>query len=204
MIGTMTSGTTSQGPGANPANRLLADWGLAAEGAGPAGPGAWPQPADVPAGKVLSALNPLQHLPVVGMIYRAATGDEIPPALKIAGSAVFGGPVGAFGSMLMSLVEELIRLGPDTSRPAAPAGMQATGSEAGVQPVTPGTAAPGTYLTLATVQPDFLPGPTMYADATAAASPSQPDAATQLRAAQAYKTAETEWQSCCRLEKGLT
>jgi hypothetical protein len=48
--------------------------------------------------EVLSALNPLQYLPVVGTIYRAATGDIIPEPLRIMGSLVasglMGGPVG--------------------------------------------------------------------------------------------------------------
>ncbi len=47
---------------------------------------------------VLSALNPLQYLPVVGTIYRAVTGDIIPEPLRIMGSLVasglMGGPVG--------------------------------------------------------------------------------------------------------------
>ena len=182
--------------GTDPANRLTG-WATPSDGAGPiSSEGWWPQPADATPRQMLSALNPLQHLPVVGMIYRAATGEDIPPALRMIGAGLVGGPFGAVGSLLGSLVEELFRMGPDTSRPAVPAGMQVTGAEAGVQPVTPGTAPPGAYTTLATVQPAFLASPVMYADAG-------PDAGTQQRGAQAYKVAETEWQRCCRLEKGL-
>ncbi len=109
------------------------------------------------------ALNPLQHLPIVGMIYREATGESLPPPLAILGSvamgAIFGGPIGILGSVITNFIEEMVRLGPDTSRPSAPEGMSATGSEAGVQPVTPGTVTePGGYTTLATVLPDFLGG----------------------------------------------
>jgi hypothetical protein len=47
---------------------------------------------------VLSALNPLQYLPVVGTIYRAITGDRPPEGVRIAGSllasGLMGGPVG--------------------------------------------------------------------------------------------------------------
>ncbi len=43
---------------------------------------------------VLRGLNPLHHVPVVGMMYRAATGTEIHPLMRVAGAAVFGGPVG--------------------------------------------------------------------------------------------------------------
>lgn len=169
----------------DPGNRIGLDVGL---------PGAY----DGPPPSLLSVVNPLQHLPVVGMIYRAATGDDIPPAFKIAGSALFGGPIGVLGTVLGCLLEEIMRIGPDTSRPAAPAGFAATGQEAGPQPVTPGTAAPDAYLTLATTQPAFLAGGTAIADAGAASDPG-----TQQRGAQAYKTAETEWQRMQWLEKGI-
>ncbi len=47
---------------------------------------------------VLSSLNPLQHIPVVGTIYRAITGDVIPEGARLAGSMVFSGLVfGPFG-----------------------------------------------------------------------------------------------------------
>lgn len=196
-----TSGTTSASRPAewptapDPGNRIGVDVGL-------------PGPSDVPVRSLLSALNPLQHLPVVGMIYRAATGDDIPPALKIAGSALFGGPIGVFGTVLGCFLEEMIRLGPDRTRPAAPAGFSVTGQEAGPQPVTPGTAASDAYLTLATAQPAFLGSPTMLADMGSgggqeAGPPTAPDAAMQQRGAQAYKVAETEWQHMQWLEKGI-
>lgn len=43
---------------------------------------------------VLDVINPLQHLPVISTIYRHITGDEISPVARIAGGALFGGPVG--------------------------------------------------------------------------------------------------------------
>lgn len=36
-------------------------------------------------GVILSDLNPLQYLPVVGTIYRALTGDTIPKPIREAG-----------------------------------------------------------------------------------------------------------------------
>lgn len=49
-------------------------------------------------GEVLSCLNPLQYLPVIGTIYRAVTGDTIPAAVREVGSLVVsgltGGPIG--------------------------------------------------------------------------------------------------------------
>ena len=84
-------------------------------------------------------------------------------------------------------------MGPDLSRPAAPAGMSATGSEAGVQPVTPGSLTGDNYTTLATTQPEFLAtpwdNPVMLAD--------------PARGAGAYKVAESEWDRSNRLEKGI-
>jgi hypothetical protein len=67
---------------------------------------AGPQPvaSSAPAGhnmsfrQVLSELNPLQYLPVIGTIYRAVTGDQIPEAVRRIGSLVvsglLGGPIG--------------------------------------------------------------------------------------------------------------
>jgi hypothetical protein len=48
---------------------------------------------------LLDAINPLQHLPVVGMIYRAVTGDEISAPAKIAGDTLFGGVYGFLGAL---------------------------------------------------------------------------------------------------------
>ena len=47
----------------------------------------------------LDVINPLQHLPVVGMVYRAITGDEIKAPAKIAGDALFGGIYGFLGAL---------------------------------------------------------------------------------------------------------
>ncbi len=46
-------------------------------------------------GDILDMVNPLQHIPIVGNIYRELTGDTIHPASKIIGGAVFGGAAGA-------------------------------------------------------------------------------------------------------------
>jgi hypothetical protein len=45
-------------------------------------------------------INPLQHIPVVNTIYRSLTGDEIGGVARVAGGALFGGPIGAaFGAV---------------------------------------------------------------------------------------------------------
>lgn len=42
----------------------------------------------------LDMVNPLQHIPIVGALYREWTGDQIDPGSRIAGGALFGGPIG--------------------------------------------------------------------------------------------------------------
>jgi hypothetical protein len=48
---------------------------------------------------VLDVINPLQHLPVVGTIYRAITGEHIGSIEKIAGDTLYGGLWGAVSSI---------------------------------------------------------------------------------------------------------
>lgn len=48
---------------------------------------------------ILDVINPLQHLPVVGTIYRAITGEHIGAVEKIAGDALYGGVWGAASSI---------------------------------------------------------------------------------------------------------
>ena len=54
---------------------------------------------------ILDLVNPLQHIPVVGNLYRKLTGDTIDPAIRVAGGALFGGPLGAVLSLGSILVE---------------------------------------------------------------------------------------------------
>ena len=44
---------------------------------------------------LVDIVNPMHHIPVIGPIYRSVTGDIINPLPRIAGSALFGGPIGA-------------------------------------------------------------------------------------------------------------
>ncbi|HXM00180.1 MAG TPA: hypothetical protein VN932_09635 [Rhizomicrobium sp.] len=48
---------------------------------------------------MLDVVNPLQHLPVVGTIYRAITGDKMGDLEKVAGDALYGGPIGLVSSL---------------------------------------------------------------------------------------------------------
>lgn len=55
---------------------------------------------------LLDIVNPLQHLPVVGFVYRKVTGDTIKPVAQIAGGGLYGGLPGAAASMVNVAVEE--------------------------------------------------------------------------------------------------
>jgi hypothetical protein len=82
---------------------------------------------------LLDIVNPLQHLPVVGTLYRAITGDKMDTVPKIAGDALYGGLWGAvsaladtafeaitgkdFGSTILALVTD--GLGSDAGKPVA-------------------------------------------------------------------------------------
>ena len=48
---------------------------------------------------LLDVVNPLQHLPVIGTIYRALTGEHLDPIEKIAGDTLYGGLWGAVSSV---------------------------------------------------------------------------------------------------------
>ncbi len=53
----------------------------------------------------IDVINPLQHLPIVSTLYRELTGDTIDPGAKMAGGALFGGPLGLVGWIANSLTE---------------------------------------------------------------------------------------------------
>ncbi len=166
----------------------------ASTGSEAAGPGGgWPEALDVSRADMMHALNPLQHMPVVGMIYRAATSEALPAPIRVAGAGLLGGPLGVIGAGLMSVFEAIIKMKPDLSRPPVPAGMLQTGSEAGVEPVTPGTTTNGAYTTLATAEPEFLRSPGLDA----------PNTAIVQNGAAAYQSAALEWQRSQLAEKGL-
>ncbi len=55
---------------------------------------------------VLDIINPLQHIPIISSIYRDVTGDELSPASRIAGGALFGGPIGIVASLVNAVIED--------------------------------------------------------------------------------------------------
>ncbi|HTY69433.1 MAG TPA: hypothetical protein VMH36_22450 [Alphaproteobacteria bacterium] len=55
---------------------------------------------------VLSTLNPLQYIPIIGSVYRAITGDAAPQAAQVLGGALLGGPLGLIASAASAIVEQ--------------------------------------------------------------------------------------------------
>lgn len=55
----------------------------------------------------LDVVNPLHHLPIIGTIYRAITGDEISLGARLLGSGLFGGPLGFLAAGINAAFEEI-------------------------------------------------------------------------------------------------
>jgi len=68
--------------------------------------------------EVLSELNPLQYIPVVGTIYRSVTGDTIPEPVRVIGSMIvsglIGGPIGIAMNIGALSVEKATGFDPET------------------------------------------------------------------------------------------
>jgi hypothetical protein len=54
----------------------------------------------------IDIINPLQHIPIVSTIYRSLTDDTLDHAPRVAGGAVFGGPIGALAGLINVIFEE--------------------------------------------------------------------------------------------------
>ncbi len=55
---------------------------------------------------LLDVLNPLQHIPLIGSIYRSTTADEISAGARMAGGTLYGGPLGFLGALANTMVED--------------------------------------------------------------------------------------------------
>ena len=65
-----------------------------------------PSPRPFGFGDLLDIVNPLQQIPLVGTVYRKITGDEIQPASRVIGGALYGGVFGAAGGLANVIVEQ--------------------------------------------------------------------------------------------------
>ena len=73
-------------------------------------------------GDLFDLINPLQHVPLIGNLYRKLTGDIIDPAIRIAGGALFGGPLGAAFATASVLLKQIVN--PDAATPSAVAAVE--------------------------------------------------------------------------------
>lgn len=130
---------------------------------------------------LLDIINPLQHLPVIGSIYRWATGDRPGDGARVIGDTIYGGPIGLVTGVLAVLTEDgeghdlgeqaiAALIGPAEEN-AAPGETAAAAAEA---PPTPATAA---------VVPDHPPIPLIRQAGTPAAARSDTASAFLARTA---------------------
>ena len=57
---------------------------------------------------LLDIVNPLQHLPIIGTLYRELTGDTMELPARLAGSALYGGVTGFLASLGTFAFEEIV------------------------------------------------------------------------------------------------
>lgn len=84
-----------------PADKPASTFGMALrESQAPAAPSSGPDFGDF-----LDMINPLQHIPLVNLVYRGLTGDTIGGAAQVVGGALYGGPIGAVAGVASAIVE---------------------------------------------------------------------------------------------------
>jgi len=99
--------------------------------------------------ELLSELNPLQYLPVVGTIYRAVTGDTIPEPVRVTGSMIVsgltGGPLGMALNLAVLGLEKATGIDPEKIGHdlLASLGLTPDAGEGATSPATAVAAKPG-------------------------------------------------------------
>ena len=144
--------------------------------------------AELSFGDFLDAINPLHHIPIVGTLYRAVTGDTIKPSAQVVGGTLFGGPIGgvtAFFSAAIaqangsSLEDQALAALGFGSEPAAVAVAEAPPAPA-PQPPAAAQAPPAT--------PAPPPAPAVAMAAPTAPQPTQPALRTETVALMGERT----------------
>lgn len=64
-----------------------------------------PMPVETSFDELLESLNPLQHMPGAGTIYREATGRAAPIAARILVGTAISGPMGLIGGVASAMLE---------------------------------------------------------------------------------------------------
>ncbi len=115
---------------------------------------------DISFGDVLDVINPLHHVPVVGTVYRAVSGDELTGASRVLGGLLYGGPIGFVMGMANAVLSDttgktadehalaLVGLGGDDSQESTPVQAATTSDDAAGEgvPVAVGAEGRGTLL----------------------------------------------------------
>jgi hypothetical protein len=123
---------------------------------------------------LLAVINPLQHLPVVGSLYRELTGDVPHPAARVLGGVIYGGPFGLFSAAINAMVEQA------TGRDLAQTAVALVRGGGTLEPLPDESPA----ATLAAAEPAAgTPTPAPAADAAGAEPAAPPPAAPPLRRA---------------------
>lgn len=136
---------------------------------------------------VLDLVNPLQHIPVVGNVYRELTGDTLAPGIRVAGGALFGGPLGAALSVAGLVIDSARDGGANDMPDAADTAVAAAG---------PAPVPRGGWLLAAVSMPvaPALPAATVpSAVEIAGADPASPAQALSSRAADAARERRGGW-----------
>lgn len=124
--------------------------------------------SDLSFGDFLDMVNPLQHIPVVGTIYRAVTGDTIKPAAQVVGDIAYGGPIGGIASIFSAIIAQANGRSVEESMMAA-VGLGGEQPTVAVAALPPAAAAP-TPLAAAAPAP-AAPAPTVAPAAAPASAP---------------------------------
>jgi hypothetical protein len=114
--------------------------------------------------ELLADLNPLQHIPLVGTLYRAITGDNIPELAREGGSflvsGLIGGPIGLLTNLAMLGFEKITGIDPEKIGQKLLAGLGIGSPAPGASPAVPALPSPS----------PALPSPNPGALASAAAA----------------------------------
>lgn len=123
---------------------------------------------------LLDAINPLQHIPLVGSLYRSLTGDGISAAARAAGGILYGGIAGLVSAAFNAVLEN--GTGRDLGGHILAALDGATEAASEMPATVVAAASPGRSSTAATAPPAPVPVPVPDAPVLAAAW-SEPSAA---------------------------
>lgn len=121
----------------------------------------------------LDVINPLHHVPVVGTIYRAITGDTIASGPRVMGGALFGGVIGFAAALVNAVIDETTgsdigdkALAMVTGGDAGGGGTTATASAAAAASQVASAATPA-----AATAPTAAPAPVIDSSRPAASNP---------------------------------